>query len=106
MQKRKLDNPSRHKDSVLRCRYGMTLEEWNAQYERQNGRCAICGKKKEIVVDHDHRTGRSRMLLCRSCNLLIGYAQEDISILEAAIEYLNWHTDSGVVGAPKLLCRA
>ena len=50
--------------------YGLTLDEFNTQYERQGNRCALC--RQECVrtpqVDHDHETGRIRGLLCHVCN--------------------------------------
>jgi hypothetical protein len=39
-----------------------TLAQW------QDGRCAICGKVRELVCDHDHETGLVRGWLCNSCN--------------------------------------
>ena len=74
--------------------YGMTVADYDAMLARQGGRCAICRRppgKRRLAVDHDHRTGRNRALLCGSCNLLIGYARENLRVLWAAIEYLHRH---------------
>jgi hypothetical protein len=58
--------------------------------EKQAGRCACCGNlQKNLVVDHDHDTGRVRGLLCNNCNLMIGYALDDPRRLQLGIEYLN-----------------
>jgi len=68
----------------------MTIEDYKAMHARQNGRCAICGTAEEkLVVDHNHRTGRVRELLCHLCNAMIGCAGEDIAILTSAVAYLQ-----------------
>lgn len=70
-------------------KYRLRPEDIIRMYEEQNGLCAICGKEKARVVDHDHNTGEVRALLCVNCNLFIGNAQEDIEILKNAISYLQ-----------------
>jgi hypothetical protein len=42
-----------------------------------------------LAVDHDHETGQVRALLCSTCNIMIGHAQDDVSILARAIQYLS-----------------
>jgi hypothetical protein len=57
--------------------------------------CAICGTTEWMGrghrphIDHDHKTGRIRGLLCHNCNVLLGHAHEDPAILQAAIDYLS-----------------
>jgi hypothetical protein len=63
-------------------------------FEEQGGCCALCGKhqselKKALHVDHDHKTGRVRKLLCAKCNLASGAFDDDIGLLSACIEYLE-----------------
>jgi Autographiviridae endonuclease VII len=68
----------------------MTIADYEAMYERQGGRCAICGTSEEkLVVDHNHQTNSVRELLCHLCNTLIGCAHEDIAILASAPAYLH-----------------
>jgi hypothetical protein len=70
----------------------MSNADYDAMYERQGGRCAICEQhrpKQKLVVDHNHKTGNVRKLLCLHCNTLIGYAREDIAILLSAVAYLQ-----------------
>ena len=60
----------------------------------QNGRCAICEddlvfKKGGASVDHCHRTGRVRGLLCKHCNVGLGHFRDNVSRLENAIRYLE-----------------
>lgn len=74
--------------------YGITNEEYLKIFNDQNGECAICGKhqneiKKRLFVDHDHKTGKLRGLLCRQCNSILGYSYDNINILLKTIEYLN-----------------
>jgi hypothetical protein len=68
----------------------------------QNGGCAICsrpetavinGKVMELAVDHDHKTGKVRALLCSTCNTSLGGFQDSPALLQKAIEYLKEHSD-------------
>jgi hypothetical protein len=76
-----------------------TLEEYSEIKTKQGGKCAICfrsdeGHKKALAVDHDHRTGKVRGLLCGSCNLGIGYFKDSVDLLKSAIGYLNDRTNN------------
>ncbi len=75
-------------------RYGITLEDYDKIYDSQNGCCAICNRhqqalKRLLAVDHCHTTGEIRGLLCHSCNLLLGFANDNAEVLTKAISYLN-----------------
>jgi hypothetical protein len=73
-----------------RCaKYGITPEEYDALVKSQGGACAICGRKRKLVVDHDHESGKVRGLLCDPCNLMIGRADDDPGALTRAIVYLT-----------------
>lgn len=79
------DNRERARAGVrrwkLRTKYGLTPEDYDALVEKQNGLCAICGEPPSttnrnharLKVDHDHKTGEVRGLLCNRCNLLLGW---------------------------------
>lgn len=73
-------------------KYGITIEKYEEMLEAQGGRCAIClcrPRTRNLAVDHDHFTGQLRGLLCGRCNHgLLQFAQEDITILKRAVEYL------------------
>jgi len=61
----------------LKQAYGMTLEDYNELFLRQNKKCAICGKHqsestRRFGVDHDHKTGKVRGILCNRCNTALG----------------------------------
>lgn len=90
----RIDNKEKIKNSIIKRKYGIPLEEYNIIFNKQEGRCAICGihqneMSKTLHIDHDHKTGRIRGLLCGNCNLLIGNADDNITTLESAINYLR-----------------
>jgi len=71
-------------------KYGLTIEQFAALIERQGNACAICRVVPErFHVDHDHKTGAVRGLLCASCNKALGAFKDNAQILEAAIVYLT-----------------
>lgn len=80
---------------VLKHKYGITLEVYKLMLEDQNNACAICQssspghKKRYFSVDHCHKTGRIRGLLCQDCNAGIGYLKDRVENLIAAISYLG-----------------
>ena len=66
--------------------------------EKQNNKCAICKKdrnifKKRLCVDHCHSTGKIRGLLCTNCNQGIGHLKDDLNIIKSAIRYLEEYKD-------------
>lgn len=80
-------------------KYGLPAEELQRLFELQGGRCAICGGEYPLTgpdalhVDHDHRKGQVRNLLCRGCNTGLGAFREDRRILHTAIEYLTHYAE-------------
>lgn len=76
---------------TLKKRYGLTRETVLAMVAAQNGKCYICGEGGKLSIDHSHKTGKVRKLLCLCCNSMIGMSKESISILEGAILYLREH---------------
>ena len=81
-----------HKDYRLKTKYGITLNQFNEMYEQQNGCCSICNTyvpDNKIVVDHHHKSGIVRKLLCHNCNVVLGHAKEDPNILLKCVEYLR-----------------
>ena len=76
----------------LRRQHRLEPEEYERMYAKRDGRCDICGRrprKKSLSVDHDHKTGRIRGMLCGSCNCAIGLMRDDTAALHKAIEYLS-----------------
>lgn len=78
--------------SHLRLKFGITPEHYKVLYQHQNGRCAICKGKNRgqtLAVDHDHKTGRVRSLLCTSCNVGLGHFRESPKLCRIAALYLE-----------------
>jgi DNA repair exonuclease SbcCD ATPase subunit len=79
--------------------YNISLEEVDALLIKQQHRCPICKRSlKETLrcVDHDHKTGKTRGILCSKCNLGIGHFEDDPDLLESAVKYLSGnHTQEG-----------
>lgn len=75
--------------------YGITPEQYRMIYEAQGGRCAICrratGATRRLAVDHNHKTGEIRGLLCKPCNRygLGMFARDNPEIFDRAAEYLR-----------------
>ena len=72
-------------------RYGITLDDYNALLKKQGGTCAICKTAptlKKLFIDHDHKDGRVRGLLCSRCNLLLGYHECAKEMVEEFEQYL------------------
>lgn len=64
----------------LLTKYGMSLEDYAWRVHGQKGRCLLCGEvpntKRGLVVDHDHKNGRVRGLLCSPCNSFLGFYEK------------------------------
>jgi hypothetical protein len=56
--------------------------------------CVICGSQEKLVVDHSHKTGNIRGLLCNHCNRGLGHFRDDPMLLEFAAQYLYASVDS------------
>jgi hypothetical protein len=87
---------SRRKE-LLRRDYNMTPEDYSNLLVKQDFRCKICSRhqsecKSTFCVDHSHTTNKLRGLLCRDCNLMLGLFQDQISSIQAAIDYLTLET--------------
>jgi len=69
--------------------YNISEEELKVAIEKQNGKCAICGLKIKLSVDHCHETGKLRGLLCTRCNTGIGMFLNSTKLLKSAIKYIK-----------------
>ena len=91
--------------------YGITIDEYNSLLKKQNYRCAICGgegflmdssrHKIKLVVDHDHKTGAVRGLLCHNCNRALGLFHDAEDNLLNAVDYLKRATTIPKGSTPK-----
>lgn len=93
-------NPDYHKSAFLKRKYAISILDYNEMLTAQDGRCAICrktesniinGKTLSLAVDHDHKTGAVRALLCSNCNTALGLFGDDPGLLDAAKAYLTKH---------------
>jgi hypothetical protein len=100
--KRKATDPTLHsrkkRNTHLTTKYGITLEEYETMLGAQDGGCKICGATEankpgnrytNLVVDHNHETGQVRGLLCNAHNRALGMFDDDVELLQKAIDYLE-----------------
>lgn len=88
-----LENRDKKRDRIYRKVYGITLDEYNAMYKNQEGRCDVCGEKKDrLHVDHNHATNKVRGLLCNGCNAGLGQLKESVAIIERLKLYVIKHS--------------
>jgi hypothetical protein len=88
------NNKRSHKNCQLKIDFGITIDDYEAMCISQNNKCGICNteiRDKALSVDHDHKTGELRGLLCNSCNLGLGHFKDSPHILRKAINYLLKH---------------
>jgi len=92
------DKKSFNHTNHLRSRFGLKKEEYVRLLQAQNGVCCICGQRetakscgriRNLCVDHDHKTGKVRGLLCDRCNIALGCVKDNILLLYRCIDYLR-----------------
>nr|MDT0657647.1 endonuclease VII domain-containing protein [Micromonospora sp. DSM 115978] len=86
---------------VLREKYNLTPADYDRMLTAQGGLCAICrkpeitrgrsGAPRRLAVDHDHRSGAVRGLLCHRCNLVTWAIEENPHLLDEVRAYLDRH---------------
>jgi hypothetical protein len=77
---------AKNPDYWLRSKFGLSGEQWA---ELAKNGCGICGTMEDLVVDHDHKTGRVRGALCRKHNAAIGLLSDDPDLLRRATAWLE-----------------
>lgn len=94
----KLANPLKHKMHkflfMLRNKYKITNAQYLELFAKQENKCAICTSgiepyTKHAHIDHCHKTGSVRGILCKSCNNGIGFLKDSVEILGNALNYLK-----------------
>lgn len=88
-----MSEDAKHNESLV-LQHGIGKDEYDKMYFSQSGCCAICGihqseLKKRLAVDHDHKTGKIRGLLCSNCNCAIGLLHDEPVVIEMALTYLD-----------------
>lgn len=101
-----LDNKSKYekynesdyvRTRTLHNRYKLSIDDYEKMVVEQGSRCAICGtdnpgrksKNNHWFIDHCHETNKIRGLLCHKCNLGLGHFNDNIDLMEKAIEYIR-----------------
>lgn len=92
--KARKDMKDRAWKSSIKKKFGISVEQYNQMFAAQSGTCAICSRhqsqfKTRLAVDHNHKTGEVRGLLCDPCNRAIGLLQESEQSLLKAVEYIK-----------------
>ena len=92
------NNPGKQYEYTIKYKYGLKQTTYDQMLCNQDSKCAICrkpesrhrrGKISRLCVDHCHKTGVVRKLLCYRCNYILGMVQEDPKILMNAAQYLQ-----------------
>lgn len=100
MREYRRSNPERVRGHDLKKRFGISVEDYQRMLDEQQGVCKICEQPevkldhrtklpRRLAVDHCHKTGRVRALLCSDCNTAIGLLKEDVELMKKAIEYVS-----------------
>lgn len=101
-KKRRLEASHRRR---IKGQYGLQDGQYEALYEAQGRKCAICqratGASRRLSVDHDHKTGLVRGLLCRPCNSMLGHGRDSSEFFGRAVQYLNWPPAFDAIGEVK-----
>lgn len=93
-------NPAKRKHGDLKKKFGISYQDYEKMLTAQQGVCKVCLKPESQVhpitevpymlsVDHCHRTGKIRGLLCNRCNRVLGMVDDNTEILSGLIEYLR-----------------
>lgn len=98
-------NKERIRNGRLKRTYGISTDDYIKMWKQQDGKCAICesresairkesGVSYDLCVDHCHKTGKVRKLLCQSCNTGIGQLKDNPDLMLKAAKYINEHLQS------------
>ena len=78
-KRRRKENPEayteRQRRNYRKSVYGITEEQYNLQLKAQDGKCLLCREQRRLCVDHDHKTGKIRGLICHRCNTMLGFIE-------------------------------
>jgi len=74
-------------------KYRLSAETYAQRLAEQGGVCFICTAMVPLHVDHDHRSGKLRKLLCRRCNTVLGFVEDSPELLLRFVQYLREHSN-------------
>jgi hypothetical protein len=84
------NNRKKHKLYSIKKKYGLNENEYNNFLKKYKNKCAVClTNKTKLCVDHCHKSGKIRGILCTNCNVALGQVNDSIKILSKLINYLN-----------------
>lgn len=93
-ERKKLGIGSRtNRDRPIRKFHGLSRNQYETLVRETEGKCFLCGIQEKLILDHNHKTGKARKFLCRSCNFKLGYAEalfKEAGSIEAVVEYLKF----------------
>lgn len=101
-RKRYSNYPDKFRNANYKCKYGITLDQYNNILAVQNNKCAICKTdkltrgNKNFQIDHCHISGKVRGLLCFPCNSALGQFKDSIDILAEAKKYLEINNETKI----------
>lgn len=83
-----------HRNYAYQRKYGITIEEYEVILKTQDGHCLFCSANrsstgKRLAVDHNHKTGKIRGLLCFKHNTVIGALEQQPGLLDSIVKYLK-----------------
>lgn len=95
-------NPGWDSERKMKKKYGIGMKEYSEMLEAQGHVCAICKQEetavqgntqviRKLAVDHCHKSGKVRELLCWRCNGTLGKVDDSVELLQAMIDYLKHH---------------
>lgn len=98
VSKYRKENPEKIRDTKLKQAYGVGIDYYDAKLKEQNGVCGACkknarnmwrGKLVRMALDHDHKTGKPRGILCIKCNRALGLLEENPTTINNLIDYIK-----------------
>jgi hypothetical protein len=91
------NNPIKRRDYWYRKKYGISYSQYDTMCQKQHNVCATCFQPElnfeTLCVDHNHKTGMVRKLLCHNCNSALGMIGENIETLQNMILYIKEHSN-------------
>jgi len=78
-----------HADKYHKRYHGIDRKTYEAMCAKQQFLCLVCQRKQRLIVDHCHKTGALRGLLCRSCNTALGLLADNRTLFHRAVLYLD-----------------
>ncbi len=78
----------------IKYRYNLSKKEYLYLFNKQKGKCAICltATKIKLCVDHNHKTGKIRGLLCNKCNKSLGLMNDNSNNIKRMLKYISQKT--------------